>query len=125
MNNTPIIIAGTTVNPGEKKTVLLSAPEMYTQTKVDLPAHVFHGQYAGPKVFVIGTIHGDELNSIEIIRRIHQKVILKKIHGTLITIPIANVYGLIIQSRYLPDRRDLNRSLSIFNQKIYSYKSTI
>lgn len=110
MNNKPITIAGTTINPGEKKTVLLHAPEIYTQTKVDVPAHVFHGKKSGPKIFIIGTIHGDELNSIEIIRRVHHQIILKKLHGTLITIPIANVYGLILQSRYLPDRRDLNRS---------------
>lgn len=110
MNNKPISISGTIINPGEKKTVLLNAPTIYTQTKVDIPAHVFHGKKLGPKLFVIGAIHGDELNSIEIIRRLHYKIILKKMQGTLITIPIANIYGLILQSRYLPDRRDLNRS---------------
>ncbi len=110
MNNKPITIAGITIQPGEKKTVLLHAPEIYTQTKVDFPAHVFHGKKSGPKIFIIGTIHGDELNSIEIIRRVHHQIILKNLHGTLITVPIANVYGLILQSRYLPDRRDLNRS---------------
>ena len=55
-------------------------------------------------------IHGDELNGIEIIRRIKKLSILKKLKGTLILVPVVNVYGLNTLSRYLPDRRDLNRS---------------
>lgn len=110
MINNPITIAGYTIEPGQKKTILLPSPEIYTQTKVDIPAHVFHGKRSGPKIFVIGTIHGDELNSMEIIRRLHRKINVKYFSGTLITVPVANVYGLILQSRYLPDRRDLNRS---------------
>lgn len=110
MYNKAITIAGNTIEPGAKETVLLPLPEIYTQTKIDLPVHIFHGKKSGPKIFVIGTIHGDELNSIEIIRRLHHHINLKNLRGTLITIPVANIYGLILQSRYLPDRRDLNRT---------------
>lgn len=110
MKNKTLIIAGQEIAPGTRTQIVLSSPTLYTQTNVDLPVHVFHGYHAGPKLFVIGTIHGDELDSIEIIRRLHKHSILKRIHGTLITIPVANIYGFITRSRYLPDRRDLNRS---------------
>lgn len=110
MENKSITMAEKEMKPGTKTTLLFSAPNINTQIKVDIPVHVFHGRYAGPKLFIIGTIHGDELNSIEIIRRIHKRINVKKLCGTLMTIPVANVYGLIMQSRYLPDRRDLNRS---------------
>lgn len=110
MNNKPIEIAGTVIDPGSYKMISLPSAALYTQTEIGLPIHVFHGKHAGPTVFITGTIHGDELNSIEILRRIHQQKWLKNINGTLITIPVVNIYGFIIQSRYLPDRRDLNRS---------------
>jgi len=110
MKNKAITIAGHTIEPGTSTNILLPSANLYTQTSIDLPAYVFHGKQAGPKVFVIGTIHGDEVNSIEIIRRLHKHSALKRLHGTLITIPVANVFGFILRSRYLPDRRDLNRS---------------
>lgn len=103
-------IANTEINPGTHTTLSLPAADLYTQTKMGIPIHVFHGLHSGPKIFVTGTVHGDELNSIEIIRRLHHHKGLKTLRGTLITIPVINIYGFIIQSRYLPDRRDLNRS---------------
>jgi predicted deacylase len=110
MKNKTLIIADNTIEPGTKKNILLPSASLYTQHPISMPAIVIHGKKAGPKVFVIGTIHGDELNSIEIIRRLHKHKQLKNLRGTLITISIANVFGLMLRSRYLPDRRDLNRS---------------
>lgn len=110
MDNEIFSIAGNEIEPGSMKTILFPAPNLNTQIKMDIPVHIFHGKKAGPKLFIVGTIHGDELNSIEIIRRIHAQMSLKNFSGTLITIPVVNIYGLILQSRYLPDRRDLNRS---------------
>lgn len=110
MKNKPITIAGQEIKPGTITTVSLPVAHLYTQTKINIPVHVHHGKNAGPKLFIIGTIHGDELNSIEIIRRLHLHHALKHIHGTLITIPVANVFGFVLRTRYLPDRRDLNRS---------------
>ncbi len=109
IKNEPFKIGGKTIEPGTHEIVLLPAPDLYTQTKMNIPIHVFHGKQAGPKLFVSSAIHGDELNSIEIIRRLHQKNWIDNIKGTLITIPVVNIYGFIIQSRYLPDNRDLNR----------------
>jgi len=61
-------------------------------------------------LFVSAAIHGDELNGVEIVRRLLKRKILRSIRGTLLAVPIVNVHGFLDQSRYLPDRRDLNRS---------------
>jgi predicted deacylase len=75
-----------------------------------LPVQVVCGRYDGQKLFVSAALHGDEINGVEIIRRLLRLPVLKKLRGTLLAIPIVNVYGFVNRSRYLPDRRDLNRS---------------
>jgi predicted deacylase len=108
--NSIIEIAGTKIYPGERKTIELPTADLYTHTAIRMPVHVIHGQLSGPRLFVMGTLHGDELNGVEIIRHLLTYKRLKNIRGTLITVPIANIYGFINLSRYLPDRRDLNRT---------------
>ena len=88
----------------------LPLPPLYTHTSVAMPVHVVHGRSPGPRLFVASAIHGDEINGIEIIRRLLDARALARLSGTLICIPVVNVYGFVSQSRYLPDRRDLNRS---------------
>lgn len=117
MKNKIFTLAGHQIEPGTKKVIAFPAPNINTQIKLDIPVHVFHGKLAGPKLFIISAIHGDELNSIEIVRRIHQYIKIKHLSGTLITVPVANVHGVIMQSRYLSDRRDLNRSFPGANKK--------
>jgi hypothetical protein len=75
-----------------------------------MPVHVVSGRQAGPRLFLSAAIHGDEINGVEIIRRLLNLPVLKRLKGTIIAVPIVNVHGLINHSRYLPDRRDLNRS---------------
>jgi len=84
--------------------------KLYTDTDVSMPIQVTRARKPGPSVFVCAAIHGDELNGIEIIRRLIQSKSLKLQCGTLILVPIVNMYGVLSQSRYMPDRRDLNRS---------------
>ncbi len=108
--NTPLIINGQTINPGEQRTIMLPMPSLYDWTPLSMPVHIFHGQQPGPVLCVLATIHGDEVNGAEVIRRLLKKSALKKLTGTLIAIPIVNVYGFLNQERYLMDRRDLNRS---------------
>ena len=110
MTNTILTVAREQIEPGTKKVILFPAPNINTQIKIDIPVHVFHGKKSGPKIFIIGAIHGDELNSIEIIRRVHAHIHVENLAGTIITIPVANIHGVIMQTRYLSDRRDLNRS---------------
>jgi predicted deacylase len=75
-----------------------------------MPVHIVRGKKTGPTLFISAAIHGDEINGVEIIRRLLKLPLLKTLRGTIIAVPIVNVHGLINHSRYLPDRRDLNRS---------------
>jgi predicted deacylase len=103
-------INGTKIPPGKDMTVELPLPEFYTHMPLTMPVHVVRGKQDGPRLFVCAAIHGDEINGVEVIRRLLNLPALKRLRGTLIAIPIVNVYGVIQHSRYLPDRRDLNRS---------------
>ncbi len=106
----PINIGGQIVQPGSQATIDLAVGKLYTHNEVTMPVHVIHGKERGPCLFVSAAIHGDEITGVEIIRRLMKTPALKKLHGTLLAIPIVNVHGFINKSRYLPDRRDLNRS---------------
>ncbi len=97
------------IHPGERRTIMIDTPKLYDWTDTHMPVHVVHGKKAGPVLVVTATIHGDEINSVEIIRRLMKRKEIEEIAGTLVTVPIVNMYGFISQSRYLPDRRDLNR----------------
>lgn len=103
-------ICGKVISPGSREIVDLAMPKLNTHTEMSMPIHVVHGRRPGPTVFLTAAIHGDELNGIEIIRRVLARKDLSKLAGTLLAIPVVNSYGLIQHSRYLPDRRDLNRS---------------
>jgi len=106
----PILIGNTTIRAGQRATVDLDVPDLYTHTGITLPVHVIHGKKDGPVLFLSGAIHGDEINGVEIIRRILKNKRINNIHGTLLAVPVVNIYGFINKTRYLPDRRDLNRS---------------
>lgn len=102
-------IAGVEILRGSINDLKIELPKLYN-LPASIPVHVVRGKRDGPTVFVSAAIHGDELNGIEIIRRLKKLSVLKKLKGTLILVPVVNVYGLSSLSRYLPDRRDLNRS---------------
>ena len=105
-----IIIGEIEIKPGEKKTINLPLPDLYTSSNIDMPVHIINGREAGPTVFISAAMHGNEINGVEIIHRLIKSNEMKNLKGTLIAVPVVNVYGFIAQSRYLPDRRDLNRS---------------
>jgi predicted deacylase len=98
------------VRPGERQLVDLPISKLSNHAPVTLPVHVLHGPLPGPTMFVSAAIHGDELNGVEIIRRLLRTLAPQSISGTLLCVPVVNVFGFISRSRYLPDRRDLNRS---------------
>jgi len=109
VKNGAISIHGVDIPAGTSTTVDLPAGRLYTHAPMTIPVHVINGKLSGPRLFVTAAIHGDEINGVEIIRRLLKLPSLKKLKGTLIAAPIVNVHGLINHSRYLPDRRDLNR----------------
>ena len=108
--NSPIEIGGTVVKPGQRVTVDLPVADLYTSTSLHMPVQIICGRRSGPVLFVSAAVHGDELNGVEIVRRLLKRKALKSLRGTLLAVPIVNVHGFLYQSRYLPDRRDLNRS---------------
>ena len=98
-----------TVRAGERKTFEIHLSRLADHTVMSMTAHVIHGKKDGPVMFVSAAIHGDEIIGVEIIRRLVSHKSIKRLRGTLILVPIVNAYGFIGLSRYLPDRRDLNR----------------
>ena len=102
-------ISGVAIPKGKVTKLNLQMPKFYN-TPTQIPVIVHRGRQSGPVVFISAAVHGDELNGIEIIRRIRKLKILNRLKGTLIFVPIVNIYGVMTLSRYLPDRRDLNRS---------------
>ena len=95
--------------PGEQRKIDLPVAKLYTDANVSLPVHIIRAKKAGPTIFISAAVHGDELNGIEIIRRLINQKKFKITKGTVIAVPMVNVYGVVNQSRYMPDRRDLNR----------------
>ncbi|GFE63411.1 succinylglutamate desuccinylase/aspartoacylase family protein [Litoreibacter roseus] len=103
-------IAGEVIASGTRKTVQLPVSTLSDHTPVAVSAHVIHGRREGPTVFISAGIHGDEVIGVEIVRRLLRAKNINALRGTLIVVPIVNTFGFLNHSRYLPDRRDLNRS---------------
>lgn len=102
-------MAGTAVAAGSHATVTLPVSTLPDHTPVGLQVQVHHGKRPGPVMFVSAAVHGDEVIGVEIVRRLLRAPQLKSLRGTLLVVPVVNSYGFLSRSRYLPDRRDLNR----------------
>jgi predicted deacylase len=105
-----VTIAGETVRPGERRRIEVPLGRRVSGNEVSLPIEVVCGRKSGPSLFVSAAVHGDEIGGVEIIRRVLTHRGLRRLRGTLIAVPVVNLYGFVGLSRYLPDRRDLNRS---------------
>ncbi|MCC5874955.1 MAG: succinylglutamate desuccinylase/aspartoacylase family protein [Candidatus Sumerlaeia bacterium] len=103
-------IAGRVIAPGESADVQLDFSESYLGRAVSIPIRVIRAKKDGPRLFFTGAVHGDELTGIGIIRELLYGEPPKLKCGTLVCVPVVNIFGLENHSRYLPDRRDLNRS---------------
>lgn len=102
-------IGNVKMGPGESREVDLLIGKQYDFTEIHMPVKVIRGKKDGPRLFVSAAVHGDEVNGVEIIKRLLQLKALNSINGTLLCVPIVNVFGFNSLDRYLPDRRDLNR----------------
>lgn len=109
MARAPFVIAGTEIKAGTRQTVEVPVAKLYTHTPLHIPVEVIHGRRDGPVLMVCGAIHGDEINGVEIVRRVLTNSALRHLRGTLLAVPIVNIFGFVQRTRYLPDRRDLNR----------------
>ena len=106
----PFRIGGHAVAPGGRAVVDLPIAMLSNHTPVVLSVLVIHGARPGPTLFVSAALHGDEVLGVEVIRRLVRLDQLDDIAGTLLAVPVVNAFGFLSLSRYLPDRRDLNRS---------------
>ncbi|MBM9459837.1 succinylglutamate desuccinylase/aspartoacylase family protein [Nocardioides sp. zg-536] len=103
-------IGNVRVRAGSTKEVELPITRLVTGGDVSLPVRVIHGREPGPTVWVNAAVHGDEVLGVEVIRRAVATLSAKELRGTLVAVPVVNVLGFMTGDRYLPDRRDLNRS---------------
>jgi predicted deacylase len=98
------------VRPGSRARVEIPVARFVTGEWLSLPVEVIHGRRPGPRVWLSGAIHGDELDGVEIIREVLAELDPGELSGAILAVPVVNVFGFVAESRYLPDRRDLNRS---------------
>ncbi len=105
-----VVIAGHVIAPGTTTQINIPVIKLYTNTDISMPVHIISGKKPGPVVFVSAAVHGDELIGVEIVRRLIKSRRLRLARGVLVLVSMVNVYGVLNQSRYMPDRRDLNRS---------------
>ena len=109
MPREPFTIAGVDVAPGTRASVTLPVSTLPDHTPIGLSTEVIHGKRPGPTMFVSAAVHGDEVIGVEIVRRLLRTPQLAHLRGTLLVVPVVNSFGFLARSRYLPDRRDLNR----------------
>lgn len=110
MSNKDILeILGEDVALGESATVKFNVAKLHTQNSIDVPVIIERSKKPGPTVLITAGIHGDEVNGVEIVRQIISKGINKPKKGTIICVPVINVFGFIHMDREFPDGRDLNR----------------
>jgi predicted deacylase len=106
-----MLIAGNEIPIGKKTTVDIPIARLPTNTEIDLIAHVYRSSNPGPTLLVIGGVHGDEINGIEIVKRAEKQGMFRHLkHGNVIAIPLLNVLGFINYSREFPSGKDVNRS---------------
>ena len=110
MSRRALRIGDARVAPGDRLRVDLPVARLFTDSWLSLPVTVIHGREPGPTLWLDAAIHGDELNGMEVIRRVLEELDPERLRGTVLAVPVVNVFGFVQQDRYLPDRRDLNRS---------------
>ncbi len=105
-----IIINGVKIRPGQNIQLDINIARLPTHTLIDLPVFIYRSKVDGPVLLVSGGLHGDEINGIDAVKRMITDNMLKPKRGTVVAIPLINVYGFLSTSRTFPDGRDLNRS---------------
>jgi predicted deacylase len=119
------------IEPGESVQLNLETVRLHTRTKIEVPVIINRAIEDGPTLLISAGIHGDEVNGVEIVRKALASKVLKPIKGTVICVPVLNVFGFLNQSREFPDGKDLNRffpgssSGSLASQFAHSFTTEI
>ncbi len=109
MRNSSLSICDKIIYPGEQISLALPLPEFFSCAPLYMPIRVIHGKKPGPCLLITAALHGNELNGTEILNRLLLHPALKNLAGTLIAVPVLNIYGLINRSRFLPGGVDLDK----------------
>ncbi|MFT6066352.1 MAG: putative deacylase, partial [Polaribacter sp.] len=109
MSNKPFILLGKLIPEGKRTVIDLKIAKLHTRTTVNVPVIIERSNNPGPVVLLLAGIHGDETNGVGIVREIINLKLNKPKTGTIICIPVFNIFGYLIQTREFPDGRDLNR----------------
>ncbi|WP_259404545.1 succinylglutamate desuccinylase/aspartoacylase family protein [Hymenobacter sp. HSC-4F20] len=109
-SSSDLCLNGLVIKPGEQVLTRLVISRLPSGTVIDIPVHVFRALEPGPTVLLMAGLHGDEVNGIETIRRLIRRQLLQPLRGTILAIPILNIYGFLNFSREVPDGKDVNRS---------------
>jgi len=126
-----ITLLGVEIKRGESKCLEFDVAKLHTRNSIKVPIYIERAQKDGPVLLLLGGVHGDEINGVEIVRRIIRKKINKPTSGTIISIPVFNIFGFLNLSRKFPDGRDLNRVFpgsakgSLASQFAYQFKKDI
>nr|WP_321227352.1 succinylglutamate desuccinylase/aspartoacylase family protein [uncultured Psychroserpens sp.] len=102
-------ILGETIDPGQNAVITFEVAKLHTRNTLDVPIIIERSKKPGPTLLITAGIHGDEINGVEIVRQIIAKGINKPKKGTIICVPVVNVFGFLNMNRLFPDGRDLNR----------------
>lgn len=104
-----IVILNERIALGESKTIDFSIAKLYTATPIEIPIIIERSTIPGPTVLITAALHGDEINGVEVVRQLIARKLNKPKRGTIICVPILNIFGFLNGSRFFPDGRDLNR----------------
>jgi len=102
-------ILGEAISLGERREINFNVAKLHTTTSIEVPVLIERSKKHGPTILITAGIHGDEVNGVEIVRQIIAKGINKPKRGTIICIPVINIFGFLHMDREFPDGRDLNR----------------
>ncbi len=106
-----LVINNQTIEPGQESIIKLDVGRLHSGTRILISLFVYRSSHPGPTALIIGGVHGDEINGIEIVRRAIDSGLFKNLSaGSVIAIPVVNVYGFINFSRDVPDGKDVNRN---------------
>lgn len=131
MSNNPFTLLGKVIPEGKRTVIDLKIAKLHTRTPINVPVIIEHSKNPGPVVLLLAGIHGDETNGVGIIREIIDQKLNKPKNGTIICIPVFNVFGYLIETREFPDGRDLNRMFpgkqngSLASQFAYQFSEKI
>ncbi|RCS27417.1 succinylglutamate desuccinylase [Polaribacter sp. WD7] len=131
MSNKPFVLLGKEIPKGKRTVIDLKIAKLHTRTTVNVPVIIEHSHNPGPVVLLLAGIHGDETNGVGIVREVINQKLNKPKNGTIICIPVFNIFGYLIQTREFPDGRDLNRMFpgtqngSLASQFAYQFSEKI